>query len=157
MGAANALRAYHGWRGSALKDRSMRLLIYMALIARDHDAEPWYGLGHADLAVMALGLELPADNGNPQDRAKRDAVLRKVRRHITPLLEAGAIEVKHRATYGALGAKHVVYRLHLDGPFRPVPLTGTGRRGPAGTSSAAATGTRSATARQRGRRSIYAA
>lgn len=117
MGARNAQRVYFGW-GPVLKDRPLRLLVYMALAARDDDSEPWFGRGHAVLATEALGMQLPADEGKPDYPAKRDAVMRKVRRHITPLIAAGAIATRTRATSGGdlASGTHVIYRLYLDGP-----------------------------------------
>ena len=111
MGAANVVKAYHSWR-QHLDDRAFCLLIYMALIARDRDAEPWFGQGHAALAELALGMTVP-----PADKPKeRDAVLRKVRRQITPLLAAGAICTRKRPRYGKYLKSQVMYRIHLDGP-----------------------------------------
>jgi hypothetical protein len=110
MGYQNVMRVYIGW--NHLKDRPFRMLAYMALVSRDNDAAPWFGLGHEALAEHALGLTLPADG------AKRDQVLRRVRRHITPLVSQGAIETVQRATSAGRGGEgsHVVYRLNLSGP-----------------------------------------
>ena len=115
MGASNALRIYNTWGRPvdgrpALSNRSLRLLVYMALISRDGDLEPWCGVGHTTLAVMALGLSMP------DDPKKADAVKRKVRRFITPLRAAGAIRTERRATYGERGEQPARYRLYLDGP-----------------------------------------
>jgi hypothetical protein len=109
VGAANVLRVYHSWRRH-LDDRPFCLLAYMALIARDQDAEPWFGQGHAALAELALGMDVPTE------AKQRDAVLRKVRRHITPLFAAGAICTRKRARYGRYVKSQVQYRLHLDAP-----------------------------------------
>lgn len=89
-------------------------MVYMALCSLDGDAEPWFSLGsssHETLAEFALGLRIP------DDPAGRDAALRIVRRHITPLFMAGAIETTRRAvsTPNGIGSA-VVYRLWLDGP-----------------------------------------
>lgn len=102
MGAANAVRAYRAW--GHLDDRPLRLLVYMALVARDGDAAPWYGQGHEALAMFAL------------NRTPDDAGLRAVRRSLTPLFAAGALETVKRATYGKRGTSQVHYRLWLDGP-----------------------------------------
>lgn len=118
MGAYNALRVYHAWSGT-LTAKPMQLLVYMSLVARDYDADPWFGLGHEDLATVALGLKLPDD---PDNRRAYDAVLRKVRRHITPLLDKGAIETRDRATFGPRGTTHVVYRLFLDGERKTIAM-----------------------------------
>lgn len=114
MGVGNIKRVYMGW-APTLNGKPMQVLIYMAMVSRDHDSAPWYGLGHEDLAANALGLELPLDDKTPENERARATMLRKVRRHITPLLKHGAIEVKERATFGHLGTSHVVYVLHLDG------------------------------------------
>jgi len=105
VGAANALRVYAAW-GGVLGDRPMRVLVYMALIARDKDAEPWFSQGHEVLAEMALALPAP---GSPQ-------AARVVRRAITQLHARGAIRTVKRATYGKRGTSNVHYRLYLDGP-----------------------------------------
>lgn len=118
MGASNALRIYHAWGRDypgrkALTNSPLRLLVYMALVSRDGDEHPWCGVGHTQLAVMALGLTMPDDDKH------RDAVLRKVRRCITPLHKSGAIETVRRASYGPSGEHPAIYRLHLDGPAPP--------------------------------------
>lgn len=112
--------------GRVLEDRPMRLLVYMALIARDQDSQPWFGQGHAVLAEFALGMDVP------EEPAAREAVMRKVRRMITPLFAAGAICTTRRATYGRFIKKNVEYRLHLDTPCscrqvteRPKPARST--------------------------------
>jgi hypothetical protein len=110
MGYRNVARVYNGW-GGALPGEALATLAYMALHSRDEDQDPWYGLGHEDLAVHRFGLKM-LDEGDK----KRDNQMRHVRRHITTLLDKRAIETKKRATYGLLGTRHVVYRLYLDGP-----------------------------------------
>lgn len=121
MGGSNVARVYRGW-GTRLKDRPFRLLGYMALVSMDNDKEPWFGLGHDSLAEFALGLHLPIDD----DPVGRDRVLRIVRRHVTVLHAAGAIETTRRARTGTLGTKHVVYRLYLDGPWLSSPFADLG-------------------------------
>lgn len=115
LGASNALRVYNAWGRPqygrpALTDRSLRLLAYMALVSVDGDAEPWCGVGHRQLAILALGLDIP------EDPVKADAALRKVRRAIAPLHKAGAIRTVRRATYGIRGEIPARYRIYLDGP-----------------------------------------
>jgi hypothetical protein len=104
VGAANAMRVYAAW--GHLDDRPFRLLIYMALRARDHDAEPWYGAGHEELAEIGLGLK------PPQTSRESEAVYRAVRRAMTALHDARAIRTTRRAAPG----KQASYRLYLDGP-----------------------------------------
>ena len=120
MGASNALRVYAAW-GGVLDDRPLRLLIYMALVARDKDATPWFSQGHEALSEMALGTPVPDE---PQK--ERDKALRVVRRAITHLHQAGAISTVKRATYGKRGTSNVHYRLYLDGPNPDRPQV-TGR------------------------------
>lgn len=120
MGSSNALRVYQTWgrpHGArpALTNRSLRLLTYMALVSVDGDAEPWCGVGHRQLAILGLGLDFP------EDPAKADHVLRKVRRFIEPLHRAGAIRTVRRATYGVRGEVPARYRLYLDEPAPPLP------------------------------------
>jgi hypothetical protein len=102
VGAANALKVYAAW--SHLDDRPLRLLAYMALVARDNDAAPWFGLGQEALAELALGQK------------PSDASMRAVRRAVTALRDAGAICTAKRATYGKRGTTNVRYRLHLECP-----------------------------------------
>lgn len=105
MGASNAMRVYQAW-GPRLADRPLRALTYMALVARDGDAQPWFGLGHDALSELALGCAL---NGDPRHN---DAALRSVRRVITELRRAGAVTLLKAPTQG----RHAHYRLWLDGP-----------------------------------------
>src|SRR5579859_6704679 len=123
MASGNVTRVYMAWR-RPLKDKPFCLLVYMANTAKDADAEPWFSLGEstaATLAEMALGLNFPELTGDPtKDRLNRDAVLRKVRRHLTPLFVAGAIRTSRRAVTGRHGVTAATYRLYLDGPA-PTP------------------------------------
>ena len=100
VGATNAIRVYTVW-GPVLGDQAMRVFVYMAIVARDGDAEPWFGLGHEALAELALG------------RKPSPASLRSVRRAITELHNAGAITTAKRPTNQG---RHVHYRLWLSGP-----------------------------------------
>ena len=112
MGASNALRVYAAWgRVFRRDDRPLRVLVYMALVAKDADSKPWYSQGHEALSEMALGTPVP-----DEPKAERDKVLRVVRRAITQLHQAGAIRTVKRATYGKRGTSNVHYRLYLDGP-----------------------------------------
>jgi hypothetical protein len=81
------------------------MLAYMALRARDQDSAPWYGAGHEELAVIALGL--PMGSGK-----QRDHGYRIVRRAMTALHRAGVVETAARAVPG----RHARYRLWLNGP-----------------------------------------
>lgn len=116
MGASNALRVYTVWGRPGpggrppLGNRAIRLMAYMALRSVDGDAEPWCAVGHRDLATIGLGMDL-----DPDDQKKADAVLRKVRRFVGQLTEAGAITMTRRATYGVRGEVPAKYRLNLDG------------------------------------------
>lgn len=118
MGHNNAVKVYGVW-GRQLKDRPLRLFVYMALRSRDGDSAPWCAIGHDHLALLALGLEFPDPDKYASDAdydAAYDAVMRKVRRHLTTLRRAGAISTADRATFGQHGPKHARYRLWLDEP-----------------------------------------
>lgn len=121
MGAANALAVYRTY-GDVLGDRALRVLTYMALVARDQDAEPWFSMGHEEISRFALGRPVPAAEGH-----ERDAALRAVRRAVTELHGAGAIQTARRATYGVRGNSPVRYRLYLDAP-RPDTSPPDGKR-----------------------------
>lgn len=99
MGAHNAMRVYQLY--GYLDDKPLRVLVYMALTARDGDAEPWFGLGHEILATMALS------------RKPDGAGLRAVRRAVTELHRAGAITMVKRPTNKG---RHVHYRLWITHP-----------------------------------------
>lgn len=117
MGASNALRVYAAWGG--LPPKSHQVLVYMALVSIDGDAEPWYGLGHDDIGRRALNLDVPdaeAAEADPKAAKARAEALRKVRRHMTPLHRRGAIETTRKATFGHRGPAPARYRLYLDGP-----------------------------------------
>ncbi|GAB3156488.1 hypothetical protein GCM10027258_63000 [Amycolatopsis stemonae] len=102
MGAANALAAYVRFAGK-VPPLSMQLLVYMALVSRDHDEQPWFGLGHKALAIHAMNRPDPDD-----------ADLRAVRRAISPLLQKEAI-IADRAANGRRNEHPTVrYLLLLD-------------------------------------------
>ena len=111
MGAQNALLAYHTY-GSAVGDRALRLLAYMALVSRDRDSEPWCSIGHEYLSEFALSRPMPAY----EDRKARKQTLRIVERAITELADAGAVRTIKRATFGRHGVTPARYRLYLDKP-----------------------------------------
>lgn len=99
MGAGNAMRVYQLY--GHLDDKPLRVLVFMALTARDDDIKPWFGLGHQVLAERALSLK-PDDAG-----------LRAVRRAVTKLHQAGAITTIARPTNRG---RHVHYQLWLLSP-----------------------------------------
>jgi hypothetical protein len=111
MGAANALAAYQLY-GATVGDRPLRLLVYMALVSKDKDAEPWCGIGHEQLSRHALGVTVP-DLGRATERRR---VLRRVERAVTDLADAGAIRTVRRASYGVRGITPAKYRLYLTQP-----------------------------------------
>ena len=96
-------RVYIAW--GHLDDRPFRLLVYMALRARDGDAVPWYGAGHDELASIALGL--PMGTGR-----EHLAGLRAVTRAFTVLHQEGAVTTHRNSRPG----KHARYLLWLDTP-----------------------------------------
>lgn len=108
MGASNVIDAYRLWAGR-VPPLSMQVLVYMAAVSRDHDAEPWFGLGHKALAEWALGRPQPVADDEPGDPAD----LRAVRRAMTPLIDAGAVYVMRRASPNRAGHKTVKYGLNL--------------------------------------------
>ena len=109
MGASNALLVYRVY-GSAVGDRALRLLTYMALVSRDRDSEPWCQIGHEALSEFALGHPLP------DEQKAREQALRIVRRAMTQLADAGAVRTIKRATFGRRGVSPARYRLYLTGP-----------------------------------------
>lgn len=121
MGAANALAALRTYSGK-VPNTSMVVLVYMALVARDHDSEPQWWEGHEMLAIRCYGYPEPVTKSN----------LRAVERAITPLFDAGAITTTRHAS-GHFG--HVVtvkYRLWLTAPApdenRRMPNASTRRK-----------------------------
>lgn len=133
MGASNALAAYALY-AAKVPPTSMTVLVYMALVSKDSDTEPWWSQGHAALAVCCLGAAEPVDA----------AALRAVRRAITPLFGAGAITVDRHSSGHGDRAIAVKYRLWLTKPApdenrpvhnpsapdenRPTPTTRVGRK-----------------------------
>jgi hypothetical protein len=120
VGYYNAIRVHDGW-AAILKPNPFRVLAYMALRARDEDADPWFGLGHEHLAIKVLGLKM-SERTTPKGQKDYDVQLRRVRRAITQLINEKAIETRDHATYGLQGTSHVVYRLFLDGPRQQSPM-----------------------------------
>lgn len=86
MGAGNVLLAYRAYAGK-VPGLSMVCLTYMAVVSKDADEYPWFGMGHKALAEHALGRKPPIT----------DSDLRAVERAVKPLLAAGAIIVDRRA------------------------------------------------------------
>jgi hypothetical protein len=112
VGASNAISAYATY-GAILGDHAMRALIYMALVAADRDAEPWFGLGLEALSELAFGRPVPSEEEDPKGRA---AALRAMGRAMTEMQEAGAIRTAERARFGSRRAQNARYRLYLDAP-----------------------------------------
>ena len=105
MGASNALRAYSTY-AARVSPASLSVLVYMALVSMDKDAEPWWSQGHEILAAIPLGRRGPI----------RNADLRAVERAITSLFEAGAITVDKHSSGHPGNSQHVRYRLWLTHP-----------------------------------------
>lgn len=95
MGAGHATRVYVDWPD--LPDKAFRLLVHMALTAKDSHTEPTYCGGREALA-MALGLP-PGDKGSHQS----------VKRAVRALVDAGAVS---RVLTGYAG-KRSEYRIHF--------------------------------------------
>lgn len=100
MGASNVAAAYARWAGK-VPPLSMQLLTYMALVAKDNDTAPWYGQGHAALAVHALGRAEPVTRAD----------IAAVERAVAPLVKAGAIKADRKAAVRRDGPSTVRYRL----------------------------------------------
>ncbi len=103
MGASNALAAFVKYAGK-VPPKSLNVLVYMALVSKDTDERPWYGQGHAALAVHALGRPGPSTEGD----------IRAVERAVAPLL-GDALIVDRKAAVRIDGPNTVRYRLNLTG------------------------------------------
>lgn len=105
MGASNAMAAYAAYAGT-VPPLSLSLLVYMALVSKDSDPNPWYGQGHEALARFAMGRGRHAKVGT--------ADLRAVDRGLKPLREVGAIETDRPAAVRRDGPNTARYRLDLN-------------------------------------------
>jgi hypothetical protein len=125
MGAANALAAFRLY-GGKVPPASMAALLYMALVAKDHDQEPSWWEGHEALSEMAFGRKAPAREDDPNERR---AALQSVSRALAPLFAAGAITTTRHA-FGSGGRTVTArYRLWLT---TPAPHGNRGARVPHG-------------------------
>lgn len=98
MGAGNVKAAYAIW--AVLPDHAFRVLVYMALIAKDGDEPPKYWAGQESLSI-ALGRELPdAPQLSESERRARDATLRAISRAKQVLLDCRAITLSRAASPG---------------------------------------------------------
>lgn len=104
MGASNVAAAYTVYAGK-VPATAMVVLVYMALVSKDADAEPWYSQGHRALAEHALGRPEPDE-----------ADVRAVGRAMTALLRAGAVSTVRRGAVRVDGPSTAKYRLHLRTP-----------------------------------------
>lgn len=128
MGAGHAKAAYALWRG--LPDRALRVLVYMALTAKDDDDPALFWQGREALA-LALGRDLPEepaadDRSSEAERARRArrAAFEAVRAATSDLVSAGAVVVDQRARPG----RNARYALNLKLRTRQATpaLSGTG-------------------------------
>lgn len=103
MGGGNVALAYQLYAGK-VPATSMQVLVYMALVSKDADSNPWFSKGREALAVHALGR--PAPFGRADARA--------VERAVEPLLGIGAIETDRRASVRRDGSSTARYRLRLN-------------------------------------------
>ena len=116
MGASNALAAYALY-ASQVPAKPLAVLVYMALVSKDADAEPWWSQGHEILAENAMGRDPLKPTGDEKaDALAIDAMRRAVERIITPLLDAGAITVARHSSGRPGNPLHVRYRLWLVYP-----------------------------------------
>ena len=80
VGASNALAAYALYAGK-VPSTSLAMLVYMAVVSLDKDAEPWWSQGHAMLAVQCLGRDELTPTGDDQaDQKALEAMRRAVER-----------------------------------------------------------------------------
>lgn len=107
MGAQLVARVYTYW--TDLPDRPFRLLVGMALLVKDTNADPLYWGGREKLC-QSLGL--------PDDSASSRAM---VKRALQILADAGAIKLIRAGRSG----KRSEYRLTLDRGAPQYPLRGT--------------------------------
>jgi hypothetical protein len=105
MGASNAMAAYAAYAGK-VPPLSLSLLVYMALVSKDSDPNPWYGQGHEVLARFAMG------RGRHAKVSASD--LRAVDRGLKPLREVGAIVTDRPAAVRRDGPNTARYRLDLN-------------------------------------------
>lgn len=110
MGARHVSAVYATWHH--LPDPAFRLLVYMALVAKDANDEPRFWGGRR---VLAFGIARGVPDGEPIPAATVTAIKRCIR----VLTSEGAVEI----VYGGWRGKNAEYRLHLDGPRK-----GSGRR-----------------------------
>jgi hypothetical protein len=103
MGAGNVAMAFQLYAGK-VPATSMQVLLYMAVVSKDADPNPWFSKGREALAQVALGRPAPFD--------RADA--RAVERAVEPLLAVGAIETDRRAAVRRDGSSTARYRLNLD-------------------------------------------
>lgn len=115
MGAGNVKSVYASW--GHLKDRPMRLLVFMALTALDRDDTPRYFGGWKSLALSGLGRQVP-DIIDDATRKEADAIKQDVKRTIQALRHAGAITLLNTPKIG----DQANYELHL----KPLPQSSTG-------------------------------
>lgn len=113
MGATLVMSAYTYW--TALPNAPFRLLVRMAVTAKDGDREPVAWIGQKHLAT-ALGLPQTPNS------------YRCVRRHLQVLIEAGAIE---RIEVGQLGRNSAFRLIHnpvqlVDDPIMRMIKEGRG-------------------------------
>jgi hypothetical protein len=103
MGAGNVALAFQIYAGK-VPPTSMQVLLYMALVSKDADANPWFSKGREAIAELALGRTMPFD--------RSDA--RAVERAIEPLLAVGAISTDRKASVRRDGDSTARYRLNLS-------------------------------------------
>lgn len=103
MGARHVAAAYANW--SHLQDPAFRLLVYMALVAKDANDKPRFWGGRR---TLAFGIA----RGVADDEELPKATVQAVKRCIKTLTDAGAI----RGVYGGFRGKNMEYELNLNGP-----------------------------------------
>jgi hypothetical protein len=102
MGASNVAAAFARWAGK-VPPLSMQVLVYMALVSKDGDREPWYGQGQEALAEAALGRRPPIQRAD----------VKAVERAVEALAAAGAITTVRKASVRRDGRSTAKYRLNI--------------------------------------------
>lgn len=114
MGARLAVNCYATW--STLPDRPFRLLVHMALTARDDDEKPRY-FGGRHAMTLALGL-------NPDDATHRTMASRAA----TQLAAAGAVSRVEGTGFRGKRQEYLIhaYRVTTESPNKPEEVAGKG-------------------------------
>jgi hypothetical protein len=137
MGAGLIKAVYARW--GALPGGPFRLLVYMALRAKDDDKPPRYWAGREDLA-FGLGRVVPAPKTDDKAvQRERAAHFKAVKEAVSVLSKQGAITTEQQPRPG----RAAVYVLNVSKEWgtETVPRMGDGNRAPVGDGNRAERGT----------------